>query len=419
MTGDHRAGGTPDSPAVRALADELDARLGLALPAGGPEALARRLRHRIRERALDGLAEYAEYLVHGAPEDAWAALAETLTGNESRVFEAPHDFLPLFELTAEPRWERYARGTGRERFRALSAGCGTGEEAYSIGMALAEVSLRLPGFQFEVVGADLSRRAVAAARQGAYGASRFESLPPEMRERHLVRGEDGRIAVGPLRRHVRFALANLADEEALLPLGEFDLVLARGVLPALTPRARRIALSNLVGALKPGGILLPGPGEILEDPDLAVVPVRWGERHAYERPGPWAPLPLPPEDREPEPATALVAHRSPIIRQWLSLLLARGGYRVETAADGSEALTRVAYGRARALYWIERTLPPEGGAALAARLITIGAAEPDRILLLSPDAPAGPETVGGDRIEVAPVPLAGDGSRIPAAGVAT
>lgn len=419
MAADTRVQPSADSGTLRALAVALEERLGLALPPGGPEQIERRLRHRIRERALDGLTEYTEYLVHGASEGAWAALVETLTRNESRVFGAPQDFLPLFELTGEPRWSRYARGAGEETYRALSAGCGTGEEAYSIAIVLAEVSIRVPAFRFEIVGADISRRAVAAAREGVYAASRFETLPPELRERHLTHAEEGRLAVGGLRRHTRFALANLADPETLVPLGTFDLLLARGVLPALTPRARRIALANLAGALKPGGILLLGPGEELEGAELGLLPVRWGDRHAYERPGPWPPTPLPEEDRVPQPGTALVAHRSALVRRWVSLLLARAGYTVETAADGTEALTRAAYGRARSLYWLERSLPPDGGEAVAVRLIATGAAEPGRVLLLSPRAPRAEGADGGEGYRIAPIPLAPADTWMPAAAVVT
>ena len=418
MTADARPAGHPEAPDLGALAEALDARLGLALPPGDAESIARRLRHRIRERAFDGLAEYVEYIVHGAPEEGWDALAETLTRNESRGFEAPHDFLPLLELTVEPRWSRYARGAPGERFRALCAGCGTGEEAYSVALALAEAADRMPALRFEVVGADLSRRAVAAARRAVYGAARFASLPPELRDRHLVREGDGRFAVGPLRRSVRFALANLSVEGALVPLGDFDLVLARGVLVALTPRARRIALANLAARLKPGGILLLGPGEALEEFEPGLLPVRWGERHAYERPGPWPPAPLPPEDRAPEPATALAAHRSPLVRRWLSLLLGREGYRVETAGDGIETLTRATYGRPRSVYWLERALPPDGGAAVATRLIATGLAERDRIRLLSPRTGNAPGPGNAGEPGVMTIPLTRAGAGIPAGGVA-
>jgi type IV pilus assembly protein PilK len=415
MTADPGPRDPSEAETLAALARALDERLGILLPQGGPEALTVRLRHRIRERAFGGLAPYAEYLVHGAPEAAWTDLAETLTRNESRVFEAPQDFLPLFELTSEARWARYARGGGDERFRALSAGCGTGEEAYSVAVALSETAVRIPAFRFEVLGVDLSRRAIGTARRGIYPASRFEALPPELVERHLTPASEGRLAVHGPKRETRFALANLSREDALASLGAFDLILARGVLPGLTPRARPIAVANLSGALKPGGVLLLGPGEVLGDADADLVPVRWGDRHAYERPGPWAPAGLPEEDRVPEPGTALVAHRSPLVRQWLSLLLLREGYAVETAANGIEALTRGITGRARALHWLERTLPPLGGEPVAERLIAVGAAQPDRVLLLSP-RPEGAASESESALPVAPIPLARDPSWIPAPG---
>jgi chemotaxis protein methyltransferase CheR len=372
------------APILDRLAAELDARYGLALPPGGPDTLAHRLRHRIAERALGRLETYAEYLLHGAGEEAWEAFAETLTSNESRVFSTVPDFLPLFDLDAEPRWARYVRhpgGTGS--FRALSAGSGTGEEACSIAMALAGTGARAPGFAFEVLGVDLSARAVAAARAGSWPASRFESLPPGLRERHLVPDRD-RLRLGDLRRHLRFARANLAEEGSLLPLGSFDIVLARGVLPALTPRGRAAALANLAAALRPNGVLLLGPADSLEGAVTGLIPVRWGERHAYERPGPVEPPPLPREDRVPGSGTALVAHRSAVVRAWLRILLARAGYRVEEAGDGVGTLTLAVRGRARALTLLERALPPDGGAVVAERLLRLGAAPPDTIRLLAP-----------------------------------
>jgi chemotaxis methyl-accepting protein methylase len=405
MAADRRAAATEDAAAVAALAAALDERFGLAVPQGDAASLAHRLRHRIAERALEGLAAYVEYLIYGAGEEVWDALAETLTANESRVFEAPTDFLPLFELAVEPRYQRYARGAaGCERFRALSAGSGTGEEAYSLAIALAEAANRVPEFSFEVVGVDLSTHAIAAARCGVYAPSRFESLPPELRERHLVPVPGG-LSIGSLRRTTRFARANLAEAESLRPLGEFDLVFARGVLPALTPGRRPVALANLAACLKAGGVLLLGPHDSMEGASHGLLPIRWGGRHAYERTGPAGANPLPAEDREPEPATAVVAHRSPLTRTWLRLLLEQRGVRVEEACDGIGALTLAVRGRAHATYLLERTLPSEGGPAVAARLLEMGAATTARIRLLSPRAEGrGTEAPAGDP-RVAPLPL--------------
>ncbi len=420
MAADRRRGAagsarSAEARALEALAAALDERFGLALPPGGAEALTRRLRHRIADRALDDLEAYVEHLLHGAGDEAWEALAETLTANESRVFEAPSDYLPLFELGDSLRARRAAVGVGAGGpVRALSAGSGTGEEAWSLAIALAEARLRVPALSFEVVGVDLCARAVAAARRGVYASSRFASLPPDLRERHLE-ARDGLLLVGDLRRSTRFARANLAAPDALRPLGEFDLVFARGVLPALTPRARAAALANLAAGLTPGGVLLLGPGESLEGAAPGLLPIRWGERHAYERtgaPGALGPALLPDEDRVPEPGTALVAHSSPLARTWLRLRLEQRGLRVEEAADGIAALESAARGRARSLYLLERALPPEGAPWVADRLLETGAATRDRILAIAPlvGGPDGEDAGGrgaepGGALRTAPLPL--------------
>src|SRR5262245_64838236 len=109
-----------------ALEERLGEVLGLSLPECAPEGVLPRLRFRIQDRALDGPEAYAEYLLHSGDSAAWEALAETLTANESRIFGSPGDFTPLLEAGS--------RVAGP--YRCLSAGCGTGEEAYSLALAL-------------------------------------------------------------------------------------------------------------------------------------------------------------------------------------------------------------------------------------------------------------------------------------------
>jgi chemotaxis methyl-accepting protein methylase/CheY-like chemotaxis protein len=363
---------------LRRPLDALEARLGeslgLSLRECAPEGVLPRLRNRIQDRALDGPEAYAEYLLYSGDRAAWEDLAETLTANESRVFGSPEDFTPLLEMDA-------ARGP----FRCLSAGCGTGEEAYSLAIALAEAPS--PPFEFEVIGVDLSARAVARARRGLYPASRAESIPTELRERHFV-ARGGEIAAGPIRRHVRFARLNLCEPASLLPLGSFDLVLARGFLPTLTSDGGRAALGNLARALSPGGVLLLGAGDSIGDLDLGLTPIRWGERFAYEKVDPErgsAPGKGASEARDPK--LALVAHRSAVTRAWIRILLEQHGLRVEEAPHGIGALERAAVGAAPSLYFLERTLPPRGAGWVAERLRALGVDRPERVVTLSPGEP--------------------------------
>jgi chemotaxis protein methyltransferase CheR len=372
-----------------ALEKRLGETLGLSLRECAPEGVLPRLRYRILDRALDGPEAYAEYLLYSGDRAAWEDLAETLTANESRVFGSPEDFTPLFEMASDPGSGRAAPGQGP--FRCLSAGCGTGEEAYSLAIALAEVRSRTPSFEFEVIGADLSARAVARARRGVYPVSRAESIPATLRERYfLERG--GEIVAGALKPHVRFARLNLCEPDSLLPLGLFDLVLARGFLPTLTAEGRRAALGNLVRVLSPGGVLLLGAEDSIGEEDLGLTPVRWGERFAYERPDPDGRSASGKDSAEPvDPELVLIAHRSAVTRAWVRILLEQRGLRVEEAPHGVRALERAALGRPPALYVLERTLPPRGAVWVMERIAAMGIGGPERIVILSPTATEGAE----------------------------
>jgi len=387
-----------------ALERAVGERYGLSLRECTPEGLAERLRFRIHERALDGVESYAEYLLYSGDLSAWHDLVETLTANESRVFGTPSDFAPLLELTQDPRWSRFAR-PGAGTFRCLSAGCGTGEEAYSLAIALGETRARAPAFDFEVIGVDVSARAVARARAAVYPAARAATVPGDLRERYLLE-RDGDVSAEPLRPFVRFGQVNLCAPGALDTLGSFELVFARGFLHAMTVEGRRRALANLTRALAPGGVLVLDAGQSAGDLDLGLIPVRWSDRHAYELPlgeeaedEPAGPSPLEP----PEPGTALVAHRSAIVRSWMRILLEQRGLKVEEAPDAVRVLERAARGRPRERYFLELTLPSQGGLWAGSRLRRIGAATAESLVYLSPRGAAAETEDAG--IRLMPLPL--------------
>jgi chemotaxis protein methyltransferase CheR len=377
-----RHGARSSRGTVAALEKRLGETLGLSLRACAPDGVAHRLRYRIEDRAFDGLESYAEYLLYHTGGAAWDELAETLTSNESQIFEEPEDFAPLFEGAIDLA-RRVRPGA---RFRCLSAGCGTGEEAYSLAVALAETKSRSPAFDFEVIGVDLSPRALRSARRGGYPAARAATLSEELRSRYFPE-RDGLCVADPLKPWVRFARRNLCDTDSLLTLGTFDLVFARGFLRSLTPNGRRIALLNLAHALAPGGILLLGPEDTIGGNDLGLLPVAWGYRYAYQMSDPEG-APLPTRQREPQQNLALVAHRSPTVRAWIRILLEQRGLVVVEAAHGIQALERAVVGSPPWLYLIERTLPPRGGPWVEDRLRACSLPAPVAVLVLAPAEPA-------------------------------
>jgi SAM-dependent methyltransferase len=176
-----------------------------------------------------------------------------------------------------------AAASPRRALAAWSAGCASGEEAYSLAATLLAVAAGRP---IEVLGTDLSPRALARAAAGTYGRwSRRDAGP--MLYPILAPGEGAGADVlrvsGELRRTVRLARHNLLDPPPA-PAGGFDVVLCRNVFVYLRPDAARRVARHLSDALAEGGLLIVGnlgATEHLDDP--ALEPTGPRELGAYVR----------------------------------------------------------------------------------------------------------------------------------------
>ncbi|WP_052402127.1 CheR family methyltransferase [Muricoccus aerilatus] len=184
---------------------------------------------------------------------SWAALLDAVTVQETRLFRAASQITALADrlpsLPGPPR--------------LLSAGCATGEEAWTLAVLATEA-----GLPAEVIGIDLCRPALAAAAAGRYGAGPPDALrevPPDYRPYFRRCGD----LIEPLAPAPRFRRANLLD----LPedLGLFGAILCRNVLIYLLPGARAEVMRGLVERLLPGGLLLLGPTDA-PGPELPLRP---------------------------------------------------------------------------------------------------------------------------------------------------
>jgi chemotaxis protein methyltransferase CheR len=189
-----------------------------------------------------------------------------------------------------------AAGRGQYRLRFWSAGCATGEEAYTLAV-LGLLALRDAGlaeetsngitcvapWEIDVLGSDISRQVVARGKAATYAAQElgsFRHLPAEF-DRFFPVLPPHSDAVGielrgvheAIRRHVRFGQFNLMSVAP--PETGFDIVLCRNVLIYLTVPARTIALSALQRALRTDGYLMLGPTDALAD--ASHYEACWGE----------------------------------------------------------------------------------------------------------------------------------------------
>ncbi|NOK10782.1 CheR family methyltransferase [Corallococcus exercitus] len=150
-------------------------------------------------------------------------------------------------------------------FHVWSAGCASGEEPYSIAMALMSAGLGNGG-RFRVLATDVSGRALQRAKTGVYSPWSLRRIEPELEKRFLAShpaasGQDTQHTVAQeVVRTVDFRRHNLATDA--VPSMGFHAIFCRNVLIYFTPELVRAVLSRLVSALAPGGLLFVSPAEV-------------------------------------------------------------------------------------------------------------------------------------------------------------
>lgn len=157
--------------------------------------------------------------------------------------------------------------------RLWSAACATGEEAWSLAMVAAEKA-RHPGWQ--VLASDFDPQLLENAGAGIYDIAQARYFPEGWLTRHCLCGVGemaGRLRIAPgLREQVRFEAINLIRP---LPahLGSFDVILLRNLLSSLAPRYKSEVLQQLLGHLRPGGLLIIGHSESVHALGLPLRPL--------------------------------------------------------------------------------------------------------------------------------------------------
>lgn len=276
-------GGRADADEVtpQAWSDLILRRCGLTFRHVRMPDVINTVRDQMRVRGIDSERAYYQRLSSpsgGAAE--WDALIERLTNHETSFFRHPPSFDALRghilpELVA-------ARPPG-SRLSLCSAGCSTGQEAYSIAMcALDDAGLQ---GDFMVWGSDISHDAIKVARRGRYGQRAVATVPDKYQQRFLrkVGGEPGGEyeIVDEVRQRVRFMTTNLVESGGFRP--SHDVIFCHNVLIYFSPAAVTLAVARLAACVTLGGYLLLGPGEAPSDRPPGLEPVSVNGVRAFQR----------------------------------------------------------------------------------------------------------------------------------------
>ena len=236
---------------VRRIERQLSARTGI-VAARSHDDFERALERMLGVLRLDSLEELSARLSNG---QCWDQLLAAVTVGETYFLREPLQF-DFIRQVALPELH-HRRNCGRP-VRAWSAGCASGEEAYSLAIALHEDGLLDCAY---VVGSDVCASALAKARAGRYREWAFRAVT----EAFVARYFDGRAQERTLRAFIRervtFVEHNLAAEEAPNMFSDMDLILCRNVLIYFGARTIERVARRLFAALSPGGWLITGPSD--------------------------------------------------------------------------------------------------------------------------------------------------------------
>jgi two-component system, chemotaxis family, CheB/CheR fusion protein len=219
-------------------------------------SLMRRVRHRMDSAGYETFEEYLDVLQ--ASSDEFAALFNTILINVTAFFRDPEAWAYLRDEAIPPILAE--RGPS-DPIRVWSAGCASGQEAYTLAMVLAE-ALGPDEFRqrVKIYATDVDEDALTQARAASYDAKAIESVPPELLDQYFEHLNSRYIFRKDLRRAVIFGRNDLVKDA---PISRVDLLVCRNTLMYLNADTQRNVLGRMHFALAPQGTLFLGHAEML------------------------------------------------------------------------------------------------------------------------------------------------------------
>jgi two-component system, chemotaxis family, CheB/CheR fusion protein len=244
------------NPRLEALLDYLKRSRGFDFTAYKRSTLQRRVEKRMQAANITDMGEYLDHLeVHP---DEFVALFDTILINVTEFFRDP----PVWDmLAAEVIPEITRHKAPRDHIRVWSAGCATGEEAYSIAMLLSEaLGIEQMRDRVKVYATDADESALNTARLGVYLAKTLQNVPPQLLEKYFVQHNDRCSFDKEARRAVIFGRHDLIQDP---PISRVDLLLCRNTLMYFNSESQSRILARFHLALNTSGYLVAGRAEML------------------------------------------------------------------------------------------------------------------------------------------------------------
>jgi len=226
--------------------------MGLDANSIGSSAIQRSIRLRMKAHCLQQIEDYVALFDKSAAERE--ELIESVVIAETWFFRDAESFCALVRLVKEQWLPENPTG----QLRLLSVPCSTGEEPYSLAIALLEAGL--PPERFRIDAADISERALAKAREAVYGKNSFRGKNLGFRDRYFHTTAEGLVLDSTIRKRVAFFRSNIISRD--FPVRAlYDVIFCRNLLIYFDRPTQSRAIGQLHRLLVPNGWLFVGPAE--------------------------------------------------------------------------------------------------------------------------------------------------------------
>ncbi len=240
--------------------------VGIQLPDSKHKLVESRLRRRLK---VLGFSDFKSYLDHTLEsidgELEKLQLIDVITTNKTNFYRES-DHFDYLQQSAVPELEKMKTNEGRRDLNIWSAGCSTGEEAYTLSIILNEIAAKQKNFQFNILATDISHSCLNTGSRGVYTENQVAVIPLELRKKYLLRSKntaDGLVQMGQkLRQNIRFKSLNLMDKQFSLS-EKMDVIFCRNVMIYFNNQLREELVARFENQLINGGYLFVGHSESL------------------------------------------------------------------------------------------------------------------------------------------------------------
>jgi chemotaxis protein methyltransferase CheR len=237
---------------------------GINLHGGKKELVKARLGKILRQRDFSSFGQYYEHVINDTTGHELTVLLDSISTNLTYFFREPQHF-DFLTGKALPEIKRKKCTSGDKVFRLWSAGCSSGEEAYSIAIAVQEALNGTRDWQFEILATDLSTKVLARADAGIYEGKKLEGIPYELKRRYFQRGSNrwkGYFRTKKeLRKTITFLRLNFMESFSFAR--PFDLIFCRNVMIYFDNTVKEEVVGKFFRNLAIGGYLFIGHAESL------------------------------------------------------------------------------------------------------------------------------------------------------------